>query len=197
MKKASEGQRFYGKYRGTVFSTVDPENLGRIQALVPDVYGPITPSGWALPCAVFAGIGCGVCAVPPMGAKVWIEFEQGDIDYPIWTGCFWDSSAGVIPPPDGFNPPPFSKFVIRTQAGNALILDHEPGFGGITLQSMTGQKLYLSAQGVMLQDELVGAASQMVSITPAGGITIQTPEGASVQLLGPKVSINQSALEVI
>ena len=78
----------YGKYRGTVMNNVDPEQIGRIQAIVPGVEGFI-PSSWAMPCLPWGGINTGVFTVPPVGAGVWIEFEQGDPDYPIWTGCFW------------------------------------------------------------------------------------------------------------
>ena len=84
--------RFYGKYRGTVINNLDPMQMGRIQAMVPDVAG-LLPSSWAMPCVPVAGINMGVFTVPPIGAGVWIEFEKGDPDYPIWVGGFWGSMA--------------------------------------------------------------------------------------------------------
>ena len=45
---------------------------------------------WAMPCAPFAGPGVGFFAIPPVGANVWVEFEAGDPEYPIWSGGFWD-----------------------------------------------------------------------------------------------------------
>ena len=48
-----------------------------------------------MPCAPFAGSGVGFFALPPVGANVWVEFEGGDPDYPIWSGCFW--GAGEVP----------------------------------------------------------------------------------------------------
>ncbi len=86
--------KFHGKYRGTVVNNVDPEQRGRIQALVPDVSGLI-PSSWAMPCVPFAGKQSGVYVVPQIGAGVWIEFEQGDPDYPIWVGGFWGVGRGT------------------------------------------------------------------------------------------------------
>lgn len=77
--------RYYGKYRGTVIDNIDLEQRARIIAQVPDVLGEI-PSSWALPCAPAAGIQSGMFIVPPIGSGVWIEFEQGNPDYPIWTG---------------------------------------------------------------------------------------------------------------
>jgi hypothetical protein len=86
--------RLYGKYRGTVDDNSDPMMLGRIMATVPDV-GSQTPLSWAMPCAPFPGAGAPSLAVPPIGASVWIEFEQGDPNYPIWSGGYW--SAGQTP----------------------------------------------------------------------------------------------------
>src|SRR6185312_3412049 len=86
--------KFFGKYRGTVIQNVDPEQRGRIQVMVPDVSGLI-PSSWAMPCVPIAGKQSGVYVAPQIGAGVWIEFEQGDPDYPVWVGGFWGSAAEV------------------------------------------------------------------------------------------------------
>jgi uncharacterized protein involved in type VI secretion and phage assembly len=91
----SEARRFFGKYRGTVVNNVDVMQMGRIQALVPDVSGVMLTS-WCMPCIPVAGIQTGVFTVPPIGAGVWVEFEQGDPDYPIWTGCFWEGQLGCL-----------------------------------------------------------------------------------------------------
>src|SRR5437660_6298777 len=87
-------QKFYGKYRGTVRVNKDIEQLGRLLVEVPDVFGPNLTS-WAMPCVPYAGLQLGMYVVPPVNAGVWVEFEQGDPDYPIWTGCFWGSPAEV------------------------------------------------------------------------------------------------------
>jgi uncharacterized protein involved in type VI secretion and phage assembly len=87
--------RFYGKYRGLVIENIDPEQIGRIMVQVPDVLGE-TPSSWAMPCVPAAGIEAGCFIVPPIGSQVWVEFEQGDPDYPIWTGGFWSTTGAMI-----------------------------------------------------------------------------------------------------
>src|SRR4029079_2968068 len=89
---------FFGKYRGVVTDNNDPLMVGRIRARVPDVTGD-ADSGWAMPCAPFGGSSTGFFAVPAQGAGVWIEFEHGDPDYPIWAGCWWGTAAGVAPHP--------------------------------------------------------------------------------------------------
>jgi hypothetical protein len=88
----------YGKYRGTVVNNSDPSNLGRIMALVPAISE--TPLNWALPNAPFAGRGVGFFARPPKGANVWIEFEGGDPNYPVWTGGFWGEGETPSAPGD-------------------------------------------------------------------------------------------------
>ncbi len=91
--------RFYGKYRGTV-TDVDASTM-RIKANVPSVL-PQTPTGWATACVPYAGPQVGFIMLPEVGSGVWIEFEGGDVSFPIWAGCFWrtdevpsDASASV------------------------------------------------------------------------------------------------------
>jgi hypothetical protein len=84
--------RFLGKYRGVVTNNLDPLQVGRIRARVSDVSGAIDLN-WAMPC-----VPCGLSkrvagSLPKIGASVWIEFEQGDPQRPIWTGCFYASVA--------------------------------------------------------------------------------------------------------
>lgn len=87
---------YYGKYRGIVVSADDPQRMGRIRARVPDVTADAL--GWALPCVPYGG----PVAVPPPGTNVWIEFERGDPDHPIWTGCWWNpGTAPVMGDQDG------------------------------------------------------------------------------------------------
>jgi uncharacterized protein involved in type VI secretion and phage assembly len=161
--------KFYGKYRGSVTRIDDPLRIGRVRARVPDVLGD-KESGWAMPCAPFGGRGTGFFALPTVGAGVWIEFEHGDPDYPIWSGC-WFGSQAELPPV--LLAPPYTKTLIRTQAGHSILLD-DTGKEGITLQTPTGQKIVMN---------------------PAG-IEISNGQGASIRLSGPQVSINGGALEV-
>jgi hypothetical protein len=82
--------QLFGKYRGIVTENVDPLATGRLRVNVPSVG---VPGAWALPC-----LPPGVFALPPVGANVWVEFEGGNTDSPIWVGCFWAVGAGVQPP---------------------------------------------------------------------------------------------------
>ena len=162
--------KFYGKFRGKVTDINDPLMIGRIKAKVPDVMGD-EESGWAMPCAPFGGSGMGFFALPVVDAGVWIEFEQGNPDYPIWSGS-WFGSVAEIPPI--LLAPPYKKVMIATDGGNSILLDDTPGVGGITLETSGGQKI-----------KILGT-----------GIEIDNGSGATIKLTGPQVSVNSGALEV-
>jgi Type VI secretion system/phage-baseplate injector OB domain len=78
----------WGKYRGAVVDDRDPLQMGRLKVLVPSVLGEVA-SSWAMPCAPYPAPRMGLAMLPPPGAGVWIEFEGGDPEHPIWSGCFW------------------------------------------------------------------------------------------------------------
>jgi uncharacterized protein involved in type VI secretion and phage assembly len=162
---------YFGKYRGIVTDNEDPLMIGRIKATVPDIFGD-DESGWALPCAPFGGSQTGFFAIPTVGAGVWVEFEQGDPDYPIWSGCWW-GSANEMPPV--LLAPPYKKMMIKTEGGNTITLDDTPGAGGITLETPDGQKIKMSATGIEIDNGL----------------------GAKITLQGPQVSVNNGALDVV
>lgn len=163
--------QFFGKYRGSVENNIDPLMLGRLQVSAPAVLGEGTLS-WAMPCAPFAGDGVGFFALPPVGANVWVEFEGGDPDYPIWSGCFW--GTGEVPAQPAL---PFVK-VIQTDS-LMLKLDDTPGAGGFTLEVKPP----------------VAPGPITVSCT-VGGVEISVG-AAKIELTPASVSINNGALEVI
>lgn len=166
--------KHYGKYRGTVLNNIDPMQMGRLMVQVPDISN-VLPSTWAMPCLPFSGIQSGMYVAPAIGSGVWIEFEQGNSDYPIWVGCFWGSAAEV-PALALAGPPGLQQMVVQTTMQNTLMISDAPGpTGGILLKSMTGA---------------------LISITDLG-ITISNGQGASIAMIGPAVSINAGALEVI
>jgi len=106
----------YGKHRGIVVDDQDPLMLGRIVVSVPSVApGQL---GWAMPCAPVAGPGSGVFVVATRGSNVWIEFEEGDVSRPIWTGGFW--SAGEVPLSAG----PGGGLTIAAPTGERIVVDH-------------------------------------------------------------------------
>jgi len=159
------GPPFYGKYRGVVTSNLDPLRQGRIRARVQDVLGS-NESGWALPSVPYAGKGVGLFLIPPAGASVWIEFEHGDPDYPIWSGCFW--ASGELPTVVTTA----ETKVLKTDLAT-ITLNDQPGIGGITIQTTSGAKIVMNAEGIE-----ISSGSGNIKLMPQG------------------VSINNGALEV-
>lgn len=81
-------KKYYGKYRGIVTRIDDPKKQGRIKAKIPSLLGEYD-CNWALPCVPFAGEMYGYQIIPNPGDGVWIEFEGGNPEKPIWTGFWW------------------------------------------------------------------------------------------------------------
>ena len=86
---------YYGKYRGTVIDNKDPEKLGRVKVNVPQVSGKNIMDTWAWPSGLVGGDDFGAFFIPPKGAGVWVSFENGDPNHPIWEGGHW--SRGKTP----------------------------------------------------------------------------------------------------
>lgn len=170
----TRGGKYLGKYRGVVLNNVDPMQQGRLQVQVPDV-GGLIPATWAMPCVPLAGIQNGMFALPMIGSGVWVEFEQGDPDYPIWVGCFWGSGAEV-PALARATPPGLQAITLQTTLQNGITVSDLPGpTGGIMIKSATGATLIVNDTGIY----------------------IQNGKGAMITLVGPAVTINNGALAVI
>src|SRR5262245_38073622 len=119
-------RKFFGKYRGTVVMNIDPQQIGRIMVMVPDVGTPV-PGTWAMPCVPAAGIQSGVFVLPALGSGVWVEFERGDPDHPIWVGGCWGRAAeaparGVVAPAS----PPGPDAAQRARVHTAMRIPDDP-----------------------------------------------------------------------
>ena len=82
-------------------------------------------------------------------------------------------SANEVPP-ILLVPVPYKKMMLRTEGGNTIILDDTPT-GGISFETSNGQKIVMDATG----------------------IEINNGKGASIKMTGPKVTINDGALDII
>ena len=182
MDQQHSGQsKYYGKYRATVINNVDPLQIGRIQVMVPDLAG-FVPGTWAMPCVPVAGINTGVFTVPMIGAGVWIEFEQGDIDYPLWTGVFYGTAAEV-PALARLVPPGVPGITLQTTLKNGMVISDTPGpTGGILIQTTLGATISVSDVGII--------------ITNGKGATISMI-GPSIQMVGAPIDMNGAALTVV
>jgi hypothetical protein len=177
MSETSSDRKFWGKYRGTVLQNVDPEFRGRLMCMVPDVLGP-TPSTWCEACTPLAGPPgppMGVYMVPTIGAGVWVEFEAGDPDFPIWTGC--RVNMGDVPPLALLGNPADPNICIQSLLQHTFMISDMPPSpltGGIILKSTTGAMIVVNDSGIY----------------------ISNGKGAMITMIGPTINFNLGALTV-
>jgi len=163
----NQRNRVFGKYRGTVVSVDDPLERGRIQAQVPAVLGDVALP-WAMPCVPYAGPGHGLVLLPEVGDGVWMEFEGGNVDAPIWSGGWWGD--GDLPEPGA----PRVR-VLRTSAGHRIVLDEDgdeirlehPGGAELVFESGT-VRIQLGTQRIEISQSEINLNNGMVKVTAAG-----------------------------
>jgi hypothetical protein len=156
----NSSEKFYGKYRGTVINNIDPLRMGRIQVIVPDI--SITPLlSWAMPCVPWAGPQMGIYVVPLVEAGVWIEFEQGDIDYPIWVGCWWGSTPEVPSVGSTLTTPGAPVVVIQSPSQSGMVLSDIP----VPPMKGPGVMLFSGPTSITLDDSGITITAPTVTIT--------------------------------
>ena len=156
--------RYYGKYRGVVVD-VDAATM-RVKASVPAVLGGVT-SGWAAPCVPYAGPQVGFLMLPDVGSGVWIEFEGGDVSFPIWTGCYWNEPPQSIPLAARQAPPGVAVVTVETPTGGLSICDTPVGaFGAVCLRSGAAQ-IALTSAGVRIEAPSVSVITSQFSVNGA------------------------------
>jgi hypothetical protein len=150
--------KYYGKYRGHVRHNDDPEHRGRLRLRVPSVLGEAV-TGWALPCLPFGGLpDQGLFTVPEVGARVWVEFEEGELSYPLWTGTYWegpDEAPAELPEGEP------TQRVLKTPAGHTLIFEDSAGEEIVRLVHAGGAQLELVEDGSVRLTDSSGAALRL------------------------------------
>jgi hypothetical protein len=209
-------QAYYGKYRGIVVDNKDPEQLGRLRLMVPSVFGgvkgeakPEDPfvTDWAWPCAPCGGAADqGFFFIPDVKAKVWVEFEEGNLDCPLWVGTFWAKPAQTEIPSQAQaieqNDP--RRRVLKTSTGHLIefndiegkesitirhkdqALIHFDEHGSITITNKSGTLIYMNAQ-----DKELAIADENGNNVRLGGsnVTLTNKEGSLVDIAGTAVQV--------
>jgi uncharacterized protein involved in type VI secretion and phage assembly len=150
---------FFGKYRGTVIDNQDPTSRGRMQVSVPSVLGGLPL--WAMPCVPYAGNNVGFYSLPPNGSGVWIEFEEGDPSYPVWTGCFWADGELPSAGPD-----------VKIWQTDELTVQLSDTAKELALQSSTGAKTTYG------KDVTTVSGSATVTVGAKSGKSVSVNDGA-------------------
>lgn len=194
-------QKYYGKYRGYVVDNADPEKRARLRLRIPSVLAD-TETGWALPCLPYGGkADQGTFFVPDVDSQVWVEFEQGELDSPIWVGTFWQQSGD--PPAEASAEEPTTR-MIKTGSGSLLQFDdadgderiviHHPAeaqieidpSGTITLTDAQGSVLTLDADATKATlDDANGNSLTMTS----SGVTLEDASGNKIQMAASGITV--------
>jgi uncharacterized protein involved in type VI secretion and phage assembly len=172
--------RFYGKYRAFVADNADQENRGRLRLRIPDVLGNNVVSGWALPCVPYGGTaGQGFFYIPDKDAGVWVEFEQGNLDYPVWVGTFWAKPGGTteVPPPGDSQSPPTSK-IIKTK-NHTIELADAGGSEAIKITDAKNKNVV-----TMDQNGVKVTADKDVEVKASGGVKVQADKDIELKASG-------------
>ena len=214
-------RHFYGKYRGFVVDNADPENLGRLKLRIPSLLSDKVVTGWAMPCLPYGGdANQGMLFIPEVGAGVWVEFEEGDLEFPIWVGTFWSQPGGEseVPlpnKPDGsedsaVQDPPTRK-IIKTLKGHTIQFEDKDGEEMITVVAMVEEKknqkkrhaITMNKDGIMITD----GVNQHKVLLDSTGITItdgknngnkieMTSSGLKVKTSGTEIMLGSTGVQV-
>lgn len=200
--------RRYGKFRGSVTDNQDPQKRGRLKLSVPSVLDA-QESDWALPCLPFGGgSGFGLFVVPEVGAQVWVEFEEGDIHRPIWTGTFWQQESDV--PSDAAKDEPTTR-LLQTPSGHILQFDDESGEerfrlfhpadaemtidknGSVTVTDASGAVIKLDAEGseIVIED----ANGNVITLSSAGTL-VEDSNGSKIEMAAAGVTVDSQKVVI-
>lgn len=173
---ARSQDKLWGKYRGTVVERDDPERLGRLRVRVHGQLADVV-TGWAFPVSPYAGAGHGFFFLPQVDDLVWVEFAEGDLEQPLWTGAGWAKPGGSSEVPaealEGYP----DRGVLRTPSGNVILLDDTSGSERIVVRGKAGC------------DITIDPGTGTITIQ-AGAVVIQS-EGGAPQELATKHFVQQ------
>ncbi len=200
--------KFYGKYRGFVVDNKDPEKIARLRLLVPSVLGT-QETGWALPCLPFGGLADqGFFMVPEIDAQVWVEFEEGNLTRPIWTGTFWQQSGD--PPAEAASEEPTAR-LIKTPSGHLLQLQDKSGEESITLRHASAAQMLIDEKGSVAITDKNGAKLTLDAdaneiqvedtngnklVMSSSGTTVEDSNGNKVEMAAAGVTVKGQQIVV-
>lgn len=196
--------RFFGKHRALVVDNDDKEHLGRLKVQVPSLLGDQVVTGWAAPCVPYGGgPDRGMLFVPEIGDGVWVEFEEGDLEFPIWVGTFWSKPDDTSEVPlrikadgtkdDSAQEPPTRK-IIKTVKGHTLQFEDADGEEMVILkEAKNGRVVTLDKTGIAIDDgagnrlEITSDAFRIVAAVP---FTIEA-KGQPIKLIGATIELEK------
>jgi len=164
--------RYYGKFAGLVADNGPPSmgaHRGEVVVKIPGLLEETADGGASQPIQVRAAPAFlpGFFYVPENGDKVWVEFVNGDINFPIWTGVWYPQNGA--PQTSGDTAPSQDQKIIRTKSGLVIMLDDSSGGEKIVVKhGKSNATITLDATGVTINsDNGVVLACGQTSLTVA------------------------------
>lgn len=164
----------FGKFRATVSSIKDDKHMGRIKVKCPRIYGE-SESPMCIPCMPFTGDKWGSIMLPEVNDTVWIEFEEGDTEKPLYVGGWWLENKTPVQT-DYDNTAKFKR-VIKTKSGHMILFYEESGKEYVQIVEKHGNIVKLDDKGITLQD-----FSDNKIVTTDQGISIEDMNGNKVDM---------------
>jgi hypothetical protein len=178
--------RYYGKYRAVVTDDQDPETRGRLRLRIPSVLAD-TETSWAEPVIPFGGTAdVGLFLIPPVQAIVWAEFEEGDLNRPLWAGTRW--VAGTTSGDDAIGPP--ERHVVQTPGGHRVELDDTDGAPKLHVRHSGGAALDIDENGTVQIADQNGAALTLDA--QQGQVLLEDANGNSITLSSQGISLEDA-----
>ena len=173
-------QEYFGKYTGIVESNSHDAKLGWIDVKVPTIFGneEVVTARPALP--------FGYLFAPDKEQKVWIEFEGGSTELPLWTGVQY-LQDGV---PDAYDLDPPEKRVLHSPSGHVMIFNDKSGSEAIEIHDgPNGHNVVLNKDGITVSD---GAHGNEVVLS-SSGVLMKNSSGAKIELASSGITVDAGA----
>ncbi len=182
----SDEGKFFGLYRGIVRSNDDSHEANGyrccLKVYVPQVYGQEIETvdlPWAEPCLPFGGgrldqeKSYGFIAIPPIGASVWVMFEQGYNERPVWMGAWYGTRDGDPELPEE----------AQDEYPNTILFKDPTDVDGMYFRMTRGEKIELVAK--------TGAIR--LTLFRDGDIEVRTPSGdVSIESVAANVTVKST-----
>jgi uncharacterized protein involved in type VI secretion and phage assembly len=208
---ARRSERLFGKYRAIVSDNKDPQRRGRLQLIIPSVFGAEPHAEWVQGAFALGGHPQEAAfLIPAIDSHILVEFIEGDKNAPVWTASYFPQPTRAdVAVSEGFDLEQGQLQYLRTRSGIEVRLeddgaDHQM----IVVTHPKGAELRVDAEGIVsLQD---GKAAK-ITLDPVGDVASFTGYGdgaltmekdktvlqhgsVSVELAAGKVSINADSV---
>ena len=189
-------RRWDAKYRGIVVDNADPDKLGRLRLKVASVTGEDVETDWADACVPYGGSADqGMLFIPEIGSGVWVEYEEGFADRPVWVGTFWSKPSGEseLPQVDGAIPDPPTTKLVKTAKGHMLAFEDKDDQESINLvDGVNGNTVTMDSDGIVITD----ANDNTVTMTK-DGIVVTDANSNEIKLESSGITLKTSGTQVV